>query len=311
MTLPNLLLIGAAKSGTSTLAHDLSLSPEIHLPACKEPHGLTELDISRDSERRRYGSIFSQGKTKRYRLDASTGYSKLPDAPNTARTAAKHLPSDTKIIYAVRDPFQRAFSHYRHIHRQLPKRTSFQDALTEHPEIVSISKYNLQISPWTESFDHDSIKVVVFESYISNRKKTLQTLADWLQTSVDLTAISQNEGKNRNIGSRHFRFGTQAIASRIQASFTYKYIQDTAPIRAARTLARGVLLTQAKSSIPQPTDEDRQHFMRFVNHDFLDFTTRFSIPTQTDAEGSTKTPAQPNSNYSCFDRHTESVWSIQ
>ena len=132
MALPNFLIIGAQKAGTTTLYHLLRGHPAIFMPEVKEPgffirgfpdpvrfqtlrrpdDGRTATTIgSRGaawSTLEEYAALFEPGAELPLRGEASTPY--LP-SPYAARRIAEVLP-DIRLIVLLRDPVERAFSAY-------------------------------------------------------------------------------------------------------------------------------------------------------------------------------------------------------
>src|SRR5262245_60208451 len=108
MRLPNFLVIGAMKSGTTTFYHDLAAHPDVFL-AEKELGAL-----SRDVATVEYASYFKRAKPEQLCGDVSTTYSMCPDVSGVADRAKKNLSRNTKIIYLVREPVARAISHHYH-----------------------------------------------------------------------------------------------------------------------------------------------------------------------------------------------------
>lgn len=150
MTLPNFLIIGAQKAGTTTLYRLLSSHPDIFMPSMKEPgffirgfpdpvrfQMLRRPDDGRHAEPvgsrgggcytlEEYTALFEPGVAFPLRGEASTPY--LP-SPYAAKRIAELLP-DARLIVLLRDPVQRAFSAYNYnlSRGQEPART-FADAI--------------------------------------------------------------------------------------------------------------------------------------------------------------------------------------
>lgn len=109
--MPNLFVIGASKSGTTSLHHYLGLHPEVSMSKIKEPFFFLPEDV-RDSwrfsrvasSRSEYLSLFEPG--ARIRGEASTTYSWHPVYTGVPRRLHEVAP-DAKLIYLVRDPVER------------------------------------------------------------------------------------------------------------------------------------------------------------------------------------------------------------
>jgi hypothetical protein len=127
LILPTFLMIGAARSGTTTWYSCLQQHPEIFLPASKrpEPHFfLKEAEYCRGLEyySQRY---FAAGQQMRVRGEASTSYI-CHDW--VAQRIKQHLP-DVKLLVMLRNPVDRAFSNYWHTVKSGLEKESFDDAL--------------------------------------------------------------------------------------------------------------------------------------------------------------------------------------
>ncbi len=125
MTMPNFLLIGAAKSGTSSLYYYLKQHPQIYMPASrdqKEPDFFTLEGESKErigpngihfmgnaiTDLESYQELFA-GVTNEIAIgEASTSYIYSEKAPQRIHN---YIPN-VKIIAILRDPAERAFSHF-------------------------------------------------------------------------------------------------------------------------------------------------------------------------------------------------------
>ncbi|NEP79125.1 MAG: sulfotransferase [Okeania sp. SIO3C4] len=125
MTMPNFLLIGAAKSGTSSLYYYLKQHPQIYMPASrdqKEPDFFTLEGESKErigpngtfvmkngiTDIESYQELFAEVTDEIAIGEASTSYIYSEKAPQRIHN---HIPN-AKIIAILRDPAERAFSHF-------------------------------------------------------------------------------------------------------------------------------------------------------------------------------------------------------
>lgn len=109
---PNLLIAGAPKCGTSSLHSYLAERPEVCAADAKELHYFTPLswgDEPRSFEE--YVSHFRSCSERRYLLEASPEY--LYGGAAIATAVSTQLP-DTRVIFILREPVERFYSHYRH-----------------------------------------------------------------------------------------------------------------------------------------------------------------------------------------------------
>jgi hypothetical protein len=102
--LPNLIVIGAMKAGTTSLHAYLSLHPEIFMSANKEPRFFTE-EWNWHKGLEWYEAQFPERVT--IRGESTPDYTKLPEIRNVPERIHSLIP-DVRLIYLVRDPIDRS-----------------------------------------------------------------------------------------------------------------------------------------------------------------------------------------------------------
>jgi hypothetical protein len=140
--LPDFLLAGSAKCGTTTIFQYLQRQSSVFLPELKEPFYFsfgnekpTYTDARFNSKviwkTEEYIALFKNAKTSQLIGDASTSY--LYTAEKTiqnVKSLYKEKASDLKIIVILRNPAERAFSHYTHLIRNGIEKLEFSEAIT-------------------------------------------------------------------------------------------------------------------------------------------------------------------------------------
>ena len=120
--MPNFLIIGAPKSGTTSLYQYLKQHPQIYLPDKKEPHffsfegrtqgfngpGQADFMKKRITKIEDYIKLFENVNDELAIGEASTSYLYIPEAVERIK---KYVP-EVKIITIIRHPAERAFSDY-------------------------------------------------------------------------------------------------------------------------------------------------------------------------------------------------------
>lgn len=119
---PELLLVGTQRGGTTSLFSYLAAHPDVRPPVVKEVHGFT-LHWSRGEPW--YRAHFPVRSPTSLSIDASPYYLFHPLA---AERAASTVP-DARIVVLLRDPVERAWSHYQHSVRLGFEEHSFRAAL--------------------------------------------------------------------------------------------------------------------------------------------------------------------------------------
>ena len=163
--LPDFLVVGGMKCGSTTLHGHLSNHPDLFLCSPKEPQF-----FSRDAVFSRgldwYRSLFEEA-GERLCGEASTCYSRAPHFGDVAKRIHAHLP-DAKLMYLVRHPVDRAYSHYRHeaqvrmIEGSAPV-PSFEEMLEETSELLDTSDYWLQLQQYLAYYPREQIHVIRLE----------------------------------------------------------------------------------------------------------------------------------------------------
>ena len=193
MTLPQVLIIGGMKCGSTTLYQDLSRSDQICCSLDKEPENLVSDQVLSDDGRAGYESIYSKAKPGQICVDASTAYSKLPVYERVPQRAMSVLGADTKIVYIVRNPIKRIESHFHHnVAGGHWASGTVKDGLEQYSELIDFSRYAMQIKPWIDQFGPENIRVLVFEHYMDNRRMSCAQLWDWLGVDGEVAAVDED-----------------------------------------------------------------------------------------------------------------------
>ncbi|MFO0747197.1 MAG: sulfotransferase [Myxococcota bacterium] len=158
------LIIGAMKSGTTSLFEYLAQHPAICASRPKEPGYFSEPDGSHD-DAWYLGCWAFDPERHRVRLEASTHYTKLPrdaDSPaRAARFAAEHG-FEVRLVYIMRHPLERIESQLRHAAEHTPERLLERRARIVE-QAIAYSSYARQLTPWTERFGRDNLLLLSFE----------------------------------------------------------------------------------------------------------------------------------------------------
>lgn len=181
---PNLFIIGAAKSGTTSLHHHLHRHPDIQMSEPKEPGFFVEGLDYYPSDVDWYLDLFTEGANVKYRGESSTHYTKLPTYPGVPHRIASFC-DEAKLIYLMRDPIDRAISHYWHNVRQNVEFRSPLRALKENHEYRSYGDYSRQLSAYFQDFDRDDIYITTFERLIASRGLVTADIYRWLDLEPD------------------------------------------------------------------------------------------------------------------------------
>jgi Sulfotransferase domain len=108
---PNLFIVGAPKGGTTTLWRYLDQHPDIYMSPAKEPNFfLDPVPPVKPPTERAYLELFARAAGERWLGEASGRYFSDPKTPGLIRAKVP----DARIMVALRDPVERAYSSYWH-----------------------------------------------------------------------------------------------------------------------------------------------------------------------------------------------------
>lgn len=186
--LPNFFIISPPKTGSTWLSHNLNCHPEIFIPDVKEikyfsNHWLTE-DI------RWYLKHFEKGINKK-KGDASPSYALLPI--KTIRLIRSLMP-ELKLIFLMRDPVDRSWSHAKHSYRY--KEPGFKSYTGDFSSIsdeslidifmrdwfIAFGDYFGCLKRWLAVFPKDRFYLGFHDSIRDNPKKILIEIFEFLGT---------------------------------------------------------------------------------------------------------------------------------
>jgi hypothetical protein len=178
--LPNFIIIGAAKSATTTLATILPRHPDIFFCRHKEPKFFGRCyDKGWDW----YRKIFLPGEGCALRGEASTMYaSPLGSFRYTPELMHLYLP-DVKLVYIVRHPLERLVSHWRHLKGRHPEYVSFDRILSKRSaakRLIGCSSYFTRLQEFRQFFPDQQIHCLTFEDLLADPAAVLASLLNFL-----------------------------------------------------------------------------------------------------------------------------------
>jgi len=195
---PDFLIIGAGKSGTTSLYHYLGQHPDIFLPKIKEPNFFAyemhkEDDFEDESTKehfmlsitslKEYTELFEKAKPGQIIGENSNTYLYMPHALERI----KYYIPNCKIIAILRQPAERIFSRYTHLERinQVPS-NFFSDIFDRNsiwwkrPDLIMEGFYYRHLNKYYKNFHSDDIKVLLFDELINDPGKVLKDITDFL-----------------------------------------------------------------------------------------------------------------------------------
>jgi len=227
---PNLFIIGAMKSGTTSLHEYLDTHPQIVMSQEKEPgYFVEELGLHKGEEWyfSRWTGVNGQ---HRYRGESSTHYTKLPVFQGVPERLFRFNP-DARLIYIMRNPFDRIVSHYWHAVRDAYHGGELRPllkAVKEDPEYLAFSDYATQLEPYFERFGRGAVQTLTFESLLEDPQREVNRIYAWL--GLPSHSIGDKSGKAHNQKPKDITAVAGAgILNRIQYSSAWDRISPHVP----------------------------------------------------------------------------------
>lgn len=252
MVMPNFLIIGAAKSGTTALYNYLFQHPEIYLSDQKETNFFANEDKSinfagpgdEGSSQRSirdlssYQSLFEKVTNEKAVGEASPLYLYSRDALINIK---RHIP-DTKLIVILRNPTERAFSSYLHLIRDGRETMSFEEGLDlelerinkQYAQIWHYKKsglYNDQLLRYYKLFEKEQIKVYIYDDFKQNPEAIFKDLFTFLE--VDNSFEPNMNVKHNVSGMVNNKFIQNTV---IKSNFFKSILKPLLPIQVRANL---------------------------------------------------------------------------
>ncbi|MGH9323696.1 MAG: sulfotransferase family protein [Vicinamibacteria bacterium] len=206
MKLPNFVVVGAAKSGTTSLYHYLRQHPQVYLPERKElqyftfdcerknAHGPGDADVLRHfcATREEYEAHYAD-------TDAPAVGEVSPSYFFYDEVASQRMREelgDVRIIILLRDPVEKAFSQYMHLVRDNRETLDFHAALEAEAErarrgyaalwrYMESSFYADRLESYLGTFGPDRVRVEFFQDFVENPDRVVRRLFEFLDIDPD------------------------------------------------------------------------------------------------------------------------------
>jgi hypothetical protein len=213
--LPNVIIIGVTKAGTTSLRQYLIDHPEIAGAKIKETFFWNRDNAIDHPDLDRYKVMFEESNAT-WLLDNTPRYfHDLADKCNNLKT---HLGSDLKVILILREPKSRVFSFYKFKKRRLEiaEQTSFTQYVEQCLKASDADKrasnellagvdegcYAEPLGKWESAYG-DQLKVVFFDQLKSDPTRCVQSIASWLELDGSFYDQYDFKKENQSVGFKN------------------------------------------------------------------------------------------------------------
>ncbi len=201
MRLPNFIVIGAPKSGTTSLFYYLKQHTEVYLPEKKELHYFSYDLLYKNAKgpgdattikaicgtRKEYESYYADSKNRKTIGEFSPSYLYFSEVSERIK---KEL-GPVKIIAILRNPVEKAHSQYMHQIRDNHETLGFNEALNEEENrkkkgwsdiwrYAESSLYSERVKKYISVFGKENVKVILFEDFVIDPASVLKETSSFL-----------------------------------------------------------------------------------------------------------------------------------
>lgn len=297
MHLPNFLVIGTPKAGTSSLYEYLKPHPEVFLPAKKELHYFSRKQIlanvagpgDENTANRicknfeEYQEYYKTVSSEKAIGDISPSYFFFSDCYSEIKEI---LGTDVKLILMLREPTSRAFSNYLHLRRSGRETLTFEEALEKESErklngwgdfwqYSEHGFYAKKLEILFNTFKSENILIVKTEEFTKNKLNELNKIYSFIGINKDF--IPENINVNFNQGGIY--------KNPKLVTFTRKLIRALLPLKKAipKSLQHKIKAKQANviennivKDIKPATETIAKLKLKFAE-DQIDILNKFNI----------------------------------
>jgi hypothetical protein len=291
MTMPNFLIIGAQKAGTTSLYHCLGQHPQIYMSPIKEPNFFAAEGEKPDPRKpsvndiEAYRELFRGVSYETAIGEASPWYLYSPKAPERI----KHYIPDAKLIAILRDPPERAYSQFLHFVRDgREPTTDFAQALREeeirvHNNLaagnatdrdalgayINRGFYHAQLERYFELFDRSQIRVFLSDDLSSDPISVLQDVFRFLE--VDKTFVPDISIKHNASGMPKNKLLHAFLTKPHPIKRFVRRLKLHLPSGLRLRIANGLAYLKSRNSVeaPQLPLEMRQQLIEVYREDIL------------------------------------------
>jgi hypothetical protein len=221
--LPDFLVIGAPKTGTSSLHRYLGAHPQVFMAEVKELNFfITELNWSRGRDW--YEQQFAAAGAAKAVGEASPLYTQHPYYRGVAERAAGLIPH-AQLIYVIRNPIEQMLSHYADRRRWASENESVNKALLGNPVYLETARYAFQLEQFLAHFSRDQLHIVISEQLrtAETRARTFAGILRFLGVDERWTSETISEEHNVGVATRRWLF------QRLAASRSWGLLTSAAP----------------------------------------------------------------------------------
>lgn len=215
---PSFLVIGAGKSGTTSVWRYLDQHPEVFMSPVKEPNffALEGMSLSSEPDPKRmhhypqsvttwedYQALFADAPPTLVTGEVSPMYLYDDRAPSNI---VNHLGTDVRLIAFLRQPAERLFSRWQHLVADgHPPSDDIRDAFDrssiwwQRPDLVPEGFYGNHLQRYVERFPRSHLKIFLFEELVEHPDATLTALYEFIGVDPSFTPVQAQHNSSHRL----------------------------------------------------------------------------------------------------------------
>jgi hypothetical protein len=247
--LPNFLVIGAMKAGTTSLHRYLREHPQVFMPEEKElQFFVAEKRWGRGRDW--YEAQFAAAGDAIAVGEASPTYTMHPEFTGVPGRIEALLP-EARLVYAVRHPIERLRSHYLHEVQKGRECAPIERALASDPRYLDTSRYAMQLERYLACFSAQQVLVITAEQLRDERAATVRRVLAFLGVDPDRSDRHLLDREFHRTSDKRMRRPLVEAALRMPGA---RALAGLAP-RPLRMLASRTVDTGPTTAIPEAVEE--------------------------------------------------------
>lgn len=285
---PDFLVVGAAKSGTTSLFNYLNQHPDIYIPKVKECRFFSQLPKdfngmgaeffpnSGITDEKEYFGLFEEHEEK-VCGDISNDY--LYYYEESIENIKKYLGDEVKIIIILRNPIDRAYSNYIHAIRDNWEDLTFEEAIIREPyrikqhwgwpyHYVNVGFYFKQVKAYLEYFKN--IKIYLYDDlkdineFMCDMFRFLEVEPMRIENSKEVFNAS---GRPKNQLIHKFVNNESRFKEAIKPLFRKILPRNTLEVIKARNLKKVAIQPQTRFYLQGVYRDDITHLSKLIGRD--------------------------------------------
>lgn len=261
------LVIGAMKSGTTSLHSVLAAHPDIRLISEKERPTLTTGTTER--ERQRWHARLGD----RAIGEVSAAYMQRPHVAINHANVSQHLGMDGRVIAILRHPVSRAVSQWRHLTDLGTESRPISVALTDPPSeenpYLAYSSYWWQLKPWIGALGRQRVLVVRLEDFANDTSRIIHQIEEFLNVShVSAVFPRANQAERRT--------ALRGVIGDLGRSRIYrKLLRPLVPSGLRQAVVKDLARRQKRAPTQVLSSDDQQRFLALLQWDLMQLADTF------------------------------------